>query len=432
MISIFCEHTGPRLSFVLDFCFADKGFEYTIVTNATEWSKGRKFRINYSHLPVPCDYHIKPHDLLFEEGIRDDLKIESSDNNLKIDGLRDEFALIFWMLSRYEEYLPAPRDEHDRYIAKNSALSKFGLLQKPYADLLVKKIWAIIELDYTIIEKRFECVPSFDIDIAWAYKNKTFVRTLGAGLTKGNLKERIKVKLGKAQDPYDTYAYINEISTKVNRIICFSLLGDWSKYDKNIHWKNEHYRSLIRGLNSSGGMGIHPSYDSYLNPEKLEKEIARLEEIVGHEIVKSRQHFLRLKLPESYEMITRLGIQRDFTMGYSDEIGFRAGTSFPFYFFNLRTNQVMNLLIFPFAYMDSALKDQLKLSPEQAKEKIKNLVDEVKSVGGVLMCIWHNSSINDLDEWKGWKDVLDYNIGLVETSPDSERNENSVFDEDFI
>jgi len=324
--------------------------------------------------------------------------------------------------------LPAQRDKHDRYMAKNSVLVKSGIQKKPFADILVKQIWKKIELDYTIVQDGFQCVPSFDIDIAWAYKNRTLARRIGSGLTKGNLKERIKVNLGKAQDPYDTYAHINEISTKVNRIICFSLLGDWSKYDKNIHWKNENYRSLIRGLNSSGGMGIHPSYESYLKPEQLEKEISRLEQIVGHEIVKSRQHFLRLKLPESYEMLAALGIQRDFTMGYAEEIGFRAGTSFPYHFFNLRTNKPMNLLVFPFAYMDSALKDNLKLSTDQAKEVITDLTNEVKNVGGVLMCIWHNSSINDLGEWKGWRDVLDYNISLV----DSATTENAAFDDDFI
>ncbi|MBK9193025.1 MAG: hypothetical protein IPM77_16840 [Crocinitomicaceae bacterium] len=71
-------------------------------------------------------------------------------------------------------------------------------------------------------------------------------------------------------------------------------------------------------------------------------------------------------------------------------------------------------MIFPFAYMDGVLKDQKKLSPVLAKEKVEQLTSEVKNVGGVLMCIWHNSSINDAGEWKGWRDVLDYNLSLVE------------------
>lgn len=426
MISIFCEHNTPRLKYVLDFCFGLKGFEYKVISSVSEWSQIKRLRINYSNLSVPCDYLIKPHDLLFEESIRTDLQLTLKKDEPQLEGMTDEFALIFWMLSRYEEYLPHDRDLHDRYKAANSALYKLGLHQKPMADILVKKIWNKIELDYTIIERGFECVPSFDIDVAWAYKNRKITRMFGAGMRNGKLRERLRVLTGKQQDPYDTYSYITEIASKVNRIICFALLGDWSKYDKNIHWKNEAYQSLLRGLNSAGGMGIHPSYDTYRDGEKLEKEIARLEHIVGHEIVKSRQHFLRLQIPETYELLIEHGVQRDFTMGYAEEIGFRAGTSFPFYFFNLKTNRTSKLLVFPFAYMDGALKDQLKLSPEQSKVEIKKLVDEVKRVGGVFMCIWHNSSINDLGEWQGWRSVLDYTISLVE------KNDQSNFDDDFL
>ncbi|MBI3133253.1 MAG: polysaccharide deacetylase family protein [Bacteroidetes bacterium] len=411
---------------MLDFCFVQRGFEYQVISDTTAWSKIRALRINYSHHAIPCDYLIKPHDLLFEEGVREDIQITAADTEIRIDGMTDELALIFRFLSRYEEYLPHERDAHDRYMSSNSELVKLNLHHQPVADQLNKKIWNKLGLDYTLVESGFECVPSFDIDVAWAYKHRKLGRSIGAGITNGKLRERLRVLAGKEKDPYDTYSYITEISAKVNRIICFALLGDWSKYNKNIHWKNEAYGSLIRGLNATGGMGIHPSYEAHLNAAKLQEEMERLEHIVGHEIVKSRQHFLRLRIPESYEILISKGIQRDFTMGYADNTGFRAGTSFPFYFFNLRSNEATPLLVFPFAYMDGVLKDQLKMSPSAAKEHVKDLIDSVKNVGGVFMCIWHNSSINDLGEWKGWKDVLDYTMSLVE------KNDFSGFDEDFF
>jgi len=157
-------------------------------------------------------------------------------------------------------------------------------------------------------------------------------------------------------------------------------------------------------------MGIHPGYFAHLNPEQIKKEVKRLEEITGHEIVKSRAHFLRIQIPESYEMLINEGIKREYSMGYADDIGFRAGTSFPYYFFNLNTNEATDLLVFPFAYMDCAFKDQLKLSPDESIVEIKEMINEVKSVGGVFMCIWHNSSITDRKPWKGWFDVLKYTI----------------------
>lgn len=426
MISVFCEHITPRLRYVLDFCFAQKGFDYELVTSRDEWKSKRDLRINYSVYPLPAELQITPEGLLSEDGIRKQIDIQLSPEECSVSGITDSLSVIFWMLTRYEEYSDHERDEHDRYPGKQSLLVKSGLNNKPLADILVKKIWEDIGLDYQVIQNGFECVPSFDIDVAWAYKHRSLYRTLGAGFTKGNLLQRIKVIAGVQKDPYDTYSYITEIASRVNRIICFVLLADWSKYNKNINWKNEQYRSLIRGLNSVGGMGIHPSYESSKNENILEKEIFRLEQIVGHEIVKSRQHFLRFRIPDTYEMLLSQGIQREFSMGFADETGFRAGTSFPFRFFNLRTNSETSLLIFPFAYMDGVLKDKLRLNPSQAQAHVESLVNEVKAVGGVFMCIWHNSSINDFGEWSGWRSVLDHNLSLVE------RNEQSSFDDFWI
>lgn len=426
MISVYSENITERLKYVLDFCFADKGFDYTIITKTEEWNNVKYFKINYSTLDLKANLTIVPSSILCDKGIDKNYNLTQVNNEFFLDDVKDDFGIVFWLLSRYEEYGATDLDEHDRFRASNAAAFKLKFLQKPLADILCKEIWKNIGLDYSIVKNGFELIPSFDIDIAWAYKNRKFVRKVGAVIKNKKLSERVKVLLGKAKDPYDTYDYIYEIAAKVNRIICFSLLGDWSKYDKNIHWKNYNYQSLIRSLNTIGGMGIHPSYESYLNIEKIETEISRLEKIVGHEVVKSRQHFLRLNFPTTYESLISCGIQRDFTMGYSDAVGFRAGTSFPYKFYNLRTEEITKLLIFPFVYMDSALKDQLKLSPAESKELIVQLANEVKDVGGVFMFIWHNSTINDLGEWKGWKDVLDFTISLFEKKHDS------VFDDEFL
>src|SRR5688572_15402286 len=153
MISVFSEHITPRLTYVLEFCFTQRAFEYQVISSVAEWSKISSFRINYSHLSIPCDYQIKPHDLLFEEGVRDDIRITLENDEPRIDGMVDELALIFRFMSRYEEYLPHERDEHDRYKAANSELVKLNLSHKPVVDILNKKIWTKLGLDYSIVQK---------------------------------------------------------------------------------------------------------------------------------------------------------------------------------------------------------------------------------------------------------------------------------------
>ena len=119
---------------------------------------------------------------------------------------------------------------------------------------------------------------------------------------------------------------------------------------------------------------------------------------------------MKFEFPKTFSILAKLGVTDDYSLGFADEIGFRAGTSFPFFFFDLQKNERTTLRFHPFSYMDSALKDYLKLDPDAAKAEIAQLLEEVKSVGGEFIMIWHNSSIHDTGEWKGWKTVLDYTI----------------------
>lgn len=415
MINIFSEHITERLLYVLDFCFKEKGEEYTVVTATDEWNALEYQHVNYSNQSVTSALQIIPEGILFESEIHLRKQLSYVDDTLKIDGVADIFGVIFYLLSRYEAYFSSNSDDHGRMSAKNNALVNLKLHHQVVVDRSVKEMWEKLNLNYSTVAEKYNLVPTFDIDVAWAYKQRKLLRSVGAVLKGRKPLERIKVLAGLKKDPYDTYAEIREIAAKTEQIICFTLLGDWGKYDKNIHWQNGAYGSLIRGLNLEGEVGIHPSYASFLNKDKVEEEIRRLEEITGHEISLSRQHFLRLKIPETYQILSKLNITDDFSMGFADQAGFRAGTCFPFYFFDLENNRKTTLKIHPFAYMDSALKDYLKLKPEAAIRLIESLLNEVRAVGGEFHFIWHNSSIHDTGEWKGWKAVLDFTVktGLI-------------------
>lgn len=313
-------------------------------------------------------------------------------------------------MTRYEDYHSSNYDNHDRISTSANSLVQLNRHRKPEVDQLVMGIWHELSLDYSTVKNGFKLLPTFDIDIAWAYKNRKLGRALGSMLKGAKPLERLKVLSGIQKDPYDTYSTITEISQNAAEVICFILLGDWGKFDKNIHWENEKFANLLKQLNLTCELGIHPSYGSHLKVDKIKNELERLEKITGHEITKSRQHFLRLRFPETYHLLIEAGIRNDYSMGFADEVGFKAGTSFPFYFFDLNANSQTTLMIQPFVYMDSALKDYLNYSPEKAQETVQFLMSEVKEVGGQFSFIWHNSSIHDTGEWKGWKTVLDQTI----------------------
>ena len=126
---------------------------------------------------------------------------------------------------------------------------------------------------------------------------------------------------------------------------------------------------------------------------------------------KSRQHFLKLTLPETYRNLIDLDITDDYTMGYASQVGFRASICTPFNFYDLDMELETKLKVHSFAFMEGTLKYHMKVGPEEAMQKIKPLIDDVKSVNGVFMSLWHNDTLNNQKLWAGWRAVY---INMVE------------------
>jgi hypothetical protein len=147
--------------------------------------------------------------------------------------------------------------------------------------------------------------------------------------------------------------------------------------------------------------GLHPSYACFEHPEKIAEEKKRLEEILNREITSSRFHFLRFRLPESYRLLEETGIREDFSMGFSAFPGFRAGTSLPFRWFDLKKNQAGNLLIHPFSLMDSsrAFRGKPKMALlDEARRQLHSGIEQ----GFPIHCIFHNEH----PSWWGWENAI--------------------------
>jgi hypothetical protein len=213
------------------------------------------------------------------------------------------------------------------------------------------------------------------------------------------------------KDPFDVFDYIienieeNKVETRF-----FFPVGDHSKYDKNPSWRNEEYQNLICRISGKYQVGLHPSYTAGGNGSLVNTEAFRLKSILGKEISLSRYHYLRLSMPRSYDTIHNAGISEDYSMGYPDEPGFRAGIARPYFFYNVTEDKKTNLKIFPFQVMDGTLYDYKKLNPESSKEVILNLINETRKVGGLFISIWHNTSLLDNIERKGWREVFEHMI----------------------
>jgi hypothetical protein len=185
------------------------------------------------------------------------------------------------------------------------------------------------------------------------------------------------------------------------------LFGRYGKYDKNINVRNKTFRFLIKRLGDYASIGIHPSYNSSEYPEYLPFEVNKLSKVINQEVVLSRQHFLRLMLPNTYRNLLENDITDDYTMGYAALPGFRAGICSTYSFYDLDMEEETKLRIHPFAVMDGTLKDYMDLTPADAIAQIGSLIREVKQVNGTFISLWHNESLSDQKRWTGWRRVYE-------------------------
>lgn len=429
MILIFTDETTQRVNYTFKMVFTNfmnTKIEITSDKNFFNTYKGHK--ISYSKNKIKDELFFYSSDILFQNKISN-LNIEvSSWKKIKIFFHTNEtgslpfdiFACIFYMLSRYEEYLPHIKDNHKRFPAKNSLAFKNGFLKLPIVELWINELKLLIESfypDFKFPQRKFNHINTIDVDHAFLFKEIGFFRGIWK-LFKSFVKfdfEKIKLQLNvltnKLYDPYDNFDYLLKISKKYNiEFIYFFLLADFSKYDRNIPFYNKKFIELIQSTSDYFNVGIHFSYNSNHSIYTKKKELDRLSNIVRRKIKKSRQHFLKLNLPLTYQNLIKLGIKEDYSMGYASHFGFRAGTSLPYYFYDLENEKETDLLIKPFVIMDGTLNNYLKLNVEEAKYSIKNIISTLKKVNGNYISIWHNHSLCDMDEWKGWKDIFEFSI----------------------
>ncbi len=399
---------------------------FSLTQNLDEFQSADNPKFIYSDKQYTDDIFFKSSGLLFERGIRsqemgifehngEKLFFQVHDKNSALPF--DVFSAVFYLVTRYEEYLPFVKDKHGRFTAHLSLSHQLGLLEKPVVNIWALQIKEILQKkypDFKFPQKNFRFIPTYDIDSAYAYLQKGLVRTIGGyylSLKKLDFKEialRTRVLLGLRKDPFDTFDLQISYQKKYNlKPIYFILFARYGTYDKNINIRNRKFKFLIKRIADYGKIGIHPSYYTIENPELLKTEIENLEKVLNIDIHSSRQHFLRLVLPDTYQNLIDNDIKNDYTMGYAALPGFRAGICEPYNFYNLDLETETKLRIHPFAVMDGTLNDYLKLTPADAIIKIKKLMDEVKKVNGTFISLWHNESLSDEKRWKGWRKVYE-------------------------
>ena len=409
------------------------GIDFTITIDSEEFRNYEGVKINYSNQQFQFStFNITPHSLLFETEIKAQ-QINCFENNsykafFKItdaDFTFDIFAATFYLLSRYEEYLPHTKDRYGRYAHENSLAFKAGFLQLPLINIWVRDFALEIKKKYSIFNVQgsiFNFLPTYDIDIAFSYKYKGLLRNIGGFLQSPSL-QRIKVLLGLQKDPFDVYSWLNDLhqQNKLQPIYFFLVAEKNSQYDKNILPHKDAMWQLIKQHAKKYLVGIHPSWQSGDDEKLLNNEIKQLQAMaegssINHQpstINCSRQHYIRFNFPEGYQKILEAGITEDYSMGYGSINGFRASVASSFFWYDLQHELQTDLRIHPFCFMDANSFYEQQFSAAQAYKEMMHYYKICDEVNGTLITIWHNNFLGTAKEFEGWKEVYEQFIGVV-------------------
>ncbi len=425
---VFATGITPRLKYTCSLIIGQLlGLKYQITSDIEEYINSPLARICYNNRTVAAsECLIAPAGLISERGIN-----SHQVNVIDFEGTKglfpvytkeaclpfDIFSASFYMVSRYEEYLPFIRDEHGRFAASSSLAKQKGFLQIPVVNVWTRELGLRLKEKFPHLKLKehfFKFIPTIDIDAAWAFRHKGFYISVGGflkdikNLDSESFKRRYSSLLRTERDPFDSFELIHTIHKKYGmNPVFFILFAGYGEYDKNTPVNNLYFQELIKSLGDEGEVGIHPSYASYRNDQLLHNEISGLSEVLHREVTSSRQHFLKLHMPDTYRSLITHDITDDFTMGFAAEPGFRAGICMPFKWYDLEMERSTNLIINPFMIMDGTLRDYMKIEAEGAMKVIRPLIDSVRFYGGTFISLFHNESLSEWKRWKGWTAVYE-------------------------
>ncbi len=293
---------------------------------------------------------------------------------------------VWDIFTRKEEYSPEELDKHGRFLCSESdvksalepAVSKYLIERGMKVEFPENKTFAVC-LTHDV-DDIYPPLSHSLLSSAHCLKNLDF-RGSAAHLF-WNFGE-------KKRSPYINLSQIMDLEANYGGKSSFYFIAtetDPLRFRYNV----EDIEDILGEIYDRGWeVGLHGGYYSYDSTEAIKNEKKRLETVLGKKILGFRNHYLRFKTPDSWEILANSGFKYDSTFGHSRSVGFRNGMCHPFRPYNLKEDREIEILEIPLIIMDVALFATSK-SFEEAWEYTKNLIDTTESFNGVITLLWHN------------------------------------------
>jgi hypothetical protein len=320
----------------------------------------------------------------------------------------------FFMLTRYEEAVLDVRDRHDRFRGEAMILRAEGISRRPLVNEYLELLWLALRTLWPNLERRalqFTVAPSHDVD--WPLSSEGTVWQLARRAVGDLAKGRDPPAAGRRVRGYaarragrldldvnNTFDELMDCAERLGLRSAFYFMADHRagrSVDGDYSLDDPWIRGLLRRIHARGHeIGLHASYTTPTDEEQTRRERDILVRVLDEEGIPwsrlgGRQHFLRWRNPITWRNWDRAGLDYDSTLGFADDIGFRAGVCLEYPVFDLEARVQLGLRELPLAVMEGAALDRLGLGHEAAAEAIAEVRETCRRYGGTFTLLWHNS-----------------------------------------
>jgi hypothetical protein len=326
------------------------------------------------------------------------------------------------MLTRYEELVARARDEHDRFPLHASLAHKADFvgraLVNEYAELLqaaMARLWPRLPRP----PRRTRVLVTHDVDVPHSVWHRTVrqnTRMIAGDVLKRRDRNlayrRLRATVRRGPDPAFTFDFIMRTGERHGLQSSFYFLATpGGRKPCNYTLDEPWARSLLRTIGDRGHLvGLHASYDAYLDPIATRREFATLRSAaeaagISQDEWGGRQHWLRWENPTTWRNWARAGLDYDATVGFEEQPGFRCGTCDPFPVFDLSARRRLRLVERPLHFMDSTCFDR-GASPSAAAASALSVYETCKRHGGEFVLLWHNDSLASKHRRAAYRELL--------------------------
>lgn len=421
---IYTHKITPRLNYIARQLFTRiLGIEIRLSTTVEDFIGHKGPKLTYTRQPLQNEFFIRSHDLLFQQGV------EEVDVHMGTWGSMpcffkagerssipyDILAASFYLISRYEEYLPHVKDKHDRFPPTESLAYQKGFLQLPLIDMWAFALYRELASrfpDLTSLKRDYRFRPIVDVTSSHCFAHRGVLRSLGGffhdfyRLNFRRMWARIKVWANPASDPFNNYEALIGLQKKYPvKAMYFFQFAEYSTYDKNVSPNNNRFRYLIKSVADYSIVSLALSYTASMDPEVMKKEKNALSQVLNRPVKYSRIRYNRVLVPQTYRDLVEAEFSEDYTMGYTHQLGFRASTCTPFFFYDLALESQQPIRITPFAFHDYALLAYA--NQEGMLTALDGLYKRVREVNGEFTCIFSNELLGG-SQTENWMELYEH------------------------